>query len=179
MRPTCPLSRSRIAVGYRYQVRAVRFCEWIGTALVVLVGFGALTACEPSTPFEPRSPTDASSVSNQSRSARVDWTGEFESPTGAWRLRYRPVPNPIPRNTLFELDLELLSADPDIAISAVEARMPEHQHGTTLTPKLHALGGGKYRVEGLLFHMSGFWELFFWVEQGANTKRVRFEVVLE
>lgn len=148
----------------------------IGATIVVLASFCGLAACEPSTPT---SATHESSASHGSDVAAPDWGAEFENKAGAWRLRYRATPDPIPRNELFELDVELVSADPDIAITAVDARMPEHRHGMTLRPQLHDLGGGRYRVEGLLFHMSGFWELLFWVERGANTERVRFEVVLE
>ena len=173
-----------IVVGYRNQVIWPRLFDSIGAVFVVLAASCGLAACEPSAPSNSTSAARALSASNRgdapgSLNAAVDRVAEFESPTGAWRLRYWPTPDPIPRNELFELDVELVSADPDIAITAVDARMPEHRHGMSLRPQLHALGAGRYRVEGLLFHMSGFWELFFRVERGATTQRVRFEVVLE
>jgi hypothetical protein len=144
----------------------------------VLASLGGLTGCDTSEPSD-SARAKGKLGSNAREPTAPDWVAEFESQSGAWRLRYRPEPDPIPRNALFELDVELVSADPNIAISAVDARMPDHQHGMTLKPKLLALGAGRYRVEGLLFHMSGFWELFFWVEGGANPQRVRFEVELE
>lgn len=36
--------------------------------------------------------------------------------------------------------------------------MPEHNHGLPTAPKLTAeIGAGRYRVEGLRFHMNGAW----------------------
>lgn len=42
---------------------------------------------------------------------------------------------------------------------AVDATMPAHRHGMNYRPTLQALGDGRWRVEGLLFHMPGSWEL--------------------
>ena len=37
--------------------------------------------------------------------------------------------------------------------------MPEHKHSMNYRPTIRALGDGQWRVEGLLWHMSGRWEL--------------------
>jgi len=110
---------------------------------------------------------------------RPAWVAEVASPDGSWRLHYRPIPQPIPNNALFELDVLLESADGKATLDGVDARMPEHQHGTTLRPEIRALGGGRYRVDGLLLHMSGLWELTFSVAQAGETDRARFEVELD
>ena len=39
--------------------------------------------------------------------------------------------------------------------------MPAHQHGLNYAPEVSALGDGTFRVDGLLFHMPGLWELAF------------------
>ena len=41
----------------------------------------------------------------------------------------------------------------------VDATMPAHRHGMNYTPKVTALGGGAFRVDDMLFHMPGLWEL--------------------
>ncbi|MEO1108983.1 MAG: hypothetical protein AAFX90_13795 [Pseudomonadota bacterium] len=41
----------------------------------------------------------------------------------------------------------------------VDAIMPAHRHGMNYTPKVTALGGGAFRVDDMLFHMPGLWEL--------------------
>jgi len=135
----------------------------------------ALAACDSGAP----PPTPA--ISDE---PAPTWDGEFESAGGQWRLRYRADPRPIPRNAMFELDAEIVPADANVRITAVDAFMPDHRHGMTLRPHLRALGGGRYHVDGMLFHMSGLWELLFTVrhvsvEHGTDTERVRFEVVLE
>ncbi len=41
----------------------------------------------------------------------------------------------------------------------LDAIMPAHQHGMNYTPKVTALGDGTFRVDDMLFHMPGLWEL--------------------
>ena len=46
----------------------------------------------------------------------------------------------------------------------VDAQMPAHRHGMNYRPTVKALGPGRWRAEGLLFHMAGQWEFVFVVE---------------
>jgi cytochrome c peroxidase len=57
----------------------------------------------------------------------------------------------------------------------VNAWMPEHRHGMNYRPTVRSLGEGRYRAQGLLFHMPGRWEFVF--EAGAErlTHSVRLE----
>jgi hypothetical protein len=57
--------------------------------------------------------------------------------------------------------------------------MPEHQHGMNYRPSLKARGGGRWRAEGLMFHMAGRWELRFDVEAGGRVERLRESVTLQ
>ena len=57
--------------------------------------------------------------------------------------------------------------------------MPEHGHGMNRVPRIEAKGGGRFRAEGLLFHMPGKWELYFDVTRGALTERAQADVHLE
>lgn len=67
----------------------------------------------------------------------------------------------------------------DAAI-AVDGGMPQHHHGLPTAPSVTAnLGGGKYRVEGVKFHMSGWWELKFDIRSAAGEDRAVFNIVLE
>ena len=103
--------------------------------------------------------------------------------TGVWRLYVRFVPDPIPVNALFELEVEIepLAANHGaaLALAGVDASMPTHRHGMTLSPRWAAVGNGRYRVEGMLFHMPGRWEIRFDVLSGAETERVRLDVIVE
>lgn len=46
-------------------------------------------------------------------------------------------------------------------LRGVDASMPEHRHGMNYRPSLVSLGRGRWRAEGLLWHMAGRWELSF------------------
>ena len=43
----------------------------------------------------------------------------------------------------------------------VDAQMPEHRHGMNYRPEVERMGDGLWRVEGLMFHMPGRWQLEF------------------
>ena len=43
----------------------------------------------------------------------------------------------------------------------VDADMPAHRHGMNYRARVQALGGGRYRAEGLMFHMPGRWRFVF------------------
>jgi len=46
------------------------------------------------------------------------------------------------------------------AIVDVDGGMPEHDHGLPTKPRvIEELGGGDYRLDGMRFHMSGYWEI--------------------
>jgi hypothetical protein len=56
---------------------------------------------------------------------------------------------------------------------AVDATMPAHRHGMNYRPSLKPLGGGRWRAEGLLFHMAGAWELRLDVRHAGRTVVLR------
>ena len=43
----------------------------------------------------------------------------------------------------------------------VDAQMPEHRHGMNYRPEAKRTGEGRWRVEGMMFHMPGRWEIAF------------------
>jgi cytochrome c peroxidase len=43
----------------------------------------------------------------------------------------------------------------------VDAQMPEHRHGMNYRPAVQRVAAGQWRVEGLMFHMPGRWQLQF------------------
>ena len=42
--------------------------------------------------------------------------------------------------------------------------MPEHRHGMNYKPEVKRLAPGRWRAEGLMFHMPGKWEFVFTVD---------------
>ena len=56
---------------------------------------------------------------------------------------------------------------------------PAHRHGMNYRPSISALGGGRFRAEGLLFHMPGRWELVFELRADGKTERAAHPVSVE
>jgi hypothetical protein len=78
---------------------------------------------------------------------------------GSVTLAWRALPRDIVVGRPFAMQVMLCPADAQL--SGVDATMPEHRHGMNYKPSLKPMGGGRWRAEGLLWHMSGRWELRF------------------
>ncbi len=50
-----------------------------------------------------------------------------------------------------------------------DAVMPAHKHGMNYIPEVTPLDGNRFKVDGMLFHMPGVWELRFDVIFNAET----------
>lgn len=99
----------------------------------------------------------------------------------SFKLSYTPTPDPIPLNGFFRL--RLLLQDPDNRVLdgaklTVDATMPEHNHGMNVKPKVKALGKGLYEVQGLLFHMAGYWEIKVGIAEDGKRENVIFGVTV-
>jgi len=96
-----------------------------------------------------------------------------------YTLAYRTVPATLAVGEHFVVEMAVCvkgGADPgpELRVSA-SARMPEHRHGMNYVPSVRALGGGRYRSEGWLFHMPGRWEFVFEVGGERLSDSVRLE----
>ena len=83
-------------------------------------------------------------------------------------LALRSAPSPLPLNRPFALDITLCAQNgtPVSDPPRVDAWMPAHRHGMNYRPTVTTLGPGRFRAEGLLFHMPGRWEVI--VEVGGE-----------
>lgn len=72
--------------------------------------------------------------------------------------------------------LEIVVCPQAAELTRVDATMPEHRHGMNYRPSIQALGGGRWRAEGLLWHMSGRWELRLDVKHQGRELRLRQSV---
>jgi hypothetical protein len=65
------------------------------------------------------------------------------------------------------------------AAISVGGGMPEHAHGLPTSPEATAyLGDGRYRIEGMKFSMSGWWQLKLGVSAPAGADEATFNLVL-
>lgn len=65
------------------------------------------------------------------------------------------------------------------AVVTASARMPEHQHGTNLQPRITSHGDGTATGVGFLWHMEGKWELRVGVASGGKMEWTVFPFELE
>lgn len=91
---------------------------------------------------------------------------------GPVRAAWQPEPAPLLVGQPFALRVTLCPRDAQLL--RVDASMPEHRHGMNYRPSIQDLGAGVWRAEGLLWHMSGRWELRLDVQsQGASHRLVQ------
>ena len=95
---------------------------------------------------------------------------------GTVQAAWQTEPGPITVGRPFALLVMLCPADAQL--QRVDATMPEHRHGMNYRASIKPLGEGRWRVEGLLWHMSGRWELRLDVQSQGRAHRLRQSVVL-
>jgi len=105
------------------------------------------------------------------------------SRAGNYLLKWKPVGGKLPKNKHFEIDLWLFKAgdQPELlsgATIATRGWMPEHGHGMVRQPRSEDLGGGHYRISGMLLHMGGYWQLYFDVVLNGVAESTQFDVTL-
>jgi len=95
---------------------------------------------------------------------------------GAVQASWSPEPAPLKVGQPFALRVQLCPLDAELL--RVDATMPEHRHGMNYRPSIQAMGQGRWRVEGLMWHMSGRWELRLDVKAQGTQHRLLQSVVL-
>ena len=79
----------------------------------------------------------------------------------------------------FALEVQVCPAD--AVLTRVDATMPEHQHGMNYRPSIRRVGDvnqGRWRAEGLMFHMPGRWQLRLDVQTAGRTEKLIDTVML-
>ncbi|WP_050605361.1 hypothetical protein [Ruegeria sp. 6PALISEP08] len=61
----------------------------------------------------------------------------------------------------------------------VDAIMPAHQHGLNYAPKVTAISDRLFRVDDMLFHMPGLWELQVNVDFNGRSVSYTSEIALK
>ncbi len=160
------------------------------TSSALAASLALLTACTAPARVEPTpqaAPTRVEPVEAPRPPAPAPaWAqhARIESNAGAYVVHVDPPPSALPDNEAFELRVWVARADAPSELArnvalAVDASMPEHGHGMNRTPKITRSESGEFLVQGMLFHMTGRWELYFDVTSGALTERAQADVVLE
>jgi hypothetical protein len=108
------------------------------------------------------------------QSCAPDMRGVQHAESARYVVAYRFQPEKPEVSAHFAIDLVVCPkrGSPSAEAVRVDARMPAHGHGMNYVAKVKVLGDGRYRADGLMFHMPGRWELVFDVTAGAVSERV-------
>lgn len=97
-----------------------------------------------------------------------------------YMIAFRPEPMRIEVGEPFSLLFNVCTKNGNPAeLVAVDARMAEHKHGMNYKPTIVSAGNGRYRAEGMVFHMPGRWELAIDVRAGEESERLTHEIILK
>ncbi|WP_421998956.1 hypothetical protein [Reyranella sp.] len=97
-----------------------------------------------------------------------------------YMVAFRPEPLHIEVGEPFSLLFNVCTKrDNPAELVAVDAVMPEHKHGMNYRPTIVSLGEGRFRVDGMIFHMPGRWEISFDVRAGEESERLSHEVIVK
>ena len=87
----------------------------------------------------------------------IQMSGEHDVP---WSIAVDIHPDTVLLNQPFDATIHICSKSGDLPDQLkVDATMPAHNHGMNYNPKMSRLADRQYKVENLLFHMPGIWEL--------------------
>ena len=94
--------------------------------------------------------------------------------SGDWVLSYRTRPDKIDVGRHFAVEIGICARDGSVEPQrlVVDAHMPEHRHGMNYRLSLVREGAGRYRADGLMFHMPGRWEFLFELHAAGRIERL-------
>ncbi len=92
------------------------------------------------------------------------------SDSGKYIVEYVTQPSPIPPNEMFEMTVNvrerLKKTSANNVSLEIRAGMSIHNHGMNTSPVVERMKDRRFRVRGMLFHMTGPWELVFVIKRG-------------
>lgn len=98
------------------------------------------------------------------------------SQAGHFRVRYTSKLDPIVINRIHGWVLHVETADGEPVLNAditVGGGMPVHNHGLPTSPRMtQNLGNGDYLIEGMRFHMNGYWEITISIVAGDDRDNI-------
>jgi hypothetical protein len=111
-----------------------------------------------------------------------DYSTTRTSERGLFKATITPDGEPIAINEIhtWTLHVETPDGEPvEDAVIEMDGEMPEHGHGLPTKPQVtEYLGDGDYRVEGVKFQMTGWWEVKFEIAANGQTDEVTFNLML-
>lgn len=122
-------------------------------------------------------------MGGESAPTNLDTSASRLTDGGLFQVSWSSDSASVPLNQMHTWTLHVETADGQPVENAsifVDGGMPQHGHGLPTSPKVtDYLGNGDYRVEGLRFQMTGFWEVKFNISAGEQYDAVTFNLILE
>jgi hypothetical protein len=147
--------------------RKVRPWLWwaAGLVLLMLVAAGVLISSMSSVPND------------------LDYSTRRLTEQGMYEVSYTAQVTPVPVNQMLTWTLHVETAAGQVVENAtitVDGDMPQHGHGLPTRPQVtRYLGNGDYVVEGLKFHMPGWWVMDFVITKDGQSDQVHFNMQLK
>lgn len=106
----------------------------------------------------------------------------YVSDAGHFRVGFVSELDPLAINRIHAWTLTITDADGNAVTAAAvdfDGGMPEHDHGLPTAPRLaEHFDDGRYRIEGIRFHMRGYWELRITIEDGTHRDTVTIPLTI-
>jgi hypothetical protein len=100
----------------------------------------------------------------------------------AYVVAMRPLEPNVPVNRLHAWEIRVTSAAGVPVTHAhigFDGGMPQHGHGFPTSPRVtEELGDGRYRLDGVKFSMTGWWEMKLAIKAEAGADKVTFNTVV-
>ena len=93
----------------------------------------------------------------------------FTSERGLFNVSYESQLEPIAINRMHSWTLSVTDGNGQPVSGAsitIKGGMPQHNHGLATQPTIESSGEGEYLLQGLRFHMMGYWELELTIDSG-------------
>jgi hypothetical protein len=148
------------------------------TTIIVIVGFILLMPV-----IGPRIMHPMMMGGIESAPASLDTATTRPTDNGLFTASWRSDTDAVPHNQMHTWTLTVTTPDGAPVENAeifVDGGMPQHGHGLPTSPQVtEYLGNGEYRVEGLRFQMTGWWEVKFNISAGGQTDSITFNLTLK
>jgi len=138
---------------------------WIAAALVAVIALGVAAM-----QFMTMAPPDELDLSRAKPSA-----------AGLYAVAIEPEGGAVVQNEMHAWVLTLKSAAGEPVTGAtisVDGGMPQHGHGLPTSPVASEVGNGSYKIDGVRFNMTGWWELKFHIKAAQGEDDVTFNIAL-
>ncbi|MDI1284053.1 MAG: FixH family protein [Reyranella sp.] len=97
-----------------------------------------------------------------------------------YMIAFRPDPLRIEVGEPFALVFNVCTKSGSAGeLVVVDAVMPEHKHTMNYRPSIVSKGDGRFRAEGLVFHMAGHWEISIDVRAGEEIERLTHDYYIK